>query len=298
MPRFPPCPSPTPTVHRNPHPSSQGCHPAISSSVVPFSSCPQSLPASESFPMVLRYMKSCSMSLMIMKMQIKMTMRYHLIPFKMNIIKTTRNNKLWGRYIEKGSLLHCQQRCKLVQPLWKTVWRFPKKLKIELSYDPAIPILGIYLKKMKTVVQKNICILLCSLEHYSQYPRYGNNVSVHWWMNEWRSFIYTQIEYCTLYMYYQFSHSLVSDSRTPWTAACHASLPVHHQLPEPTQTHIHRISDAIQPSHPLSSPSPTFNLSQHQALFQWVSSSHQVAKVLEFQLQHQSFQWIFRTDFL
>ena len=56
-------------------------------------------------------------------------------------------------------------------------------------------------------------------------------------MNEWRSFIYTQIEYCTLYMYYQFSHSLVSDSRTPWTAACHASLPVHHQLPEPTQTH-------------------------------------------------------------
>ena len=71
--------------------------------------------------------------------------------------------------------------------------------------------------------------------------------------------------------------------------------PVHHQLPEPTQTHVHRVSDAIQPSHPLSSPSPpAFNLSQHQGLFKWVSSSHQVAKVLEFQLQHQSFQWIFR----
>ena len=70
------------------------------------------------------------------------------------------------------------------------------------------------------------------------------------------------------------------------------SLPVHHQLPESTQTHFHQLSDAIQPSHPLSSPSPpALNLSQHQGLFKWVSSSHQVAKILEFHLQHQSFQW-------
>ena len=75
-------------------------------------------------------------------------------------------------------------------------------------------------------------------------------------------------------------------------------LPVHHQLPEFTQTHVHWVGDAIQPSHPLSSLSPTFNLSQHQGLFQWVSSLHQVAKVLEFQLQHQSFQWTLRTDLL
>ena len=68
--------------------------------------------------------------------------------------------------------------------------------------------------------------------------------------------------------------------------------PVHHQPPEFTQTHVHRVSDAIQPSHPLSSPSPPApNPSQHQGLFQWVSSSHEVAKVLEFQPQHQSFQW-------
>ena len=68
-------------------------------------------------------------------------------------------------------------------------------------------------------------------------------------------------------------------------------------LPEFTQTHVHYISDAIQPSHPLLSPSPpAFNLSQHQGLFQWVRSLHQVAKVLEFQLQHQSFQWIFRAE--
>ena len=76
-------------------------------------------------------------------------------------------------------------------------------------------------------------------------------------------------------------------------------LPVHQQLLEVTQTHVHQVSDAIQPSHPLSSLSPpTFNLSQHQGLFKWVSPSHQVAKVLEFQLQHQSLQWTFKTDFL
>ena len=76
-------------------------------------------------------------------------------------------------------------------------------------------------------------------------------------------------------------------------------LPVHHQLPESTQTHVHRVSDAIQPSHPLSSPSPpALNLSQHLGLFQWLNSLHEVAKVLEFQVQHQSFQWTPRTDLL
>ena len=77
------------------------------------------------------------------------------------------------------------------------------------------------------------------------------------------------------------------------------SLPVYHQLPEPTQTHVHWVGDAIQLSHPLSSPSPpALNLSQHQGLFQWIGSLNQVAKVLELQLQHQSFQWMFMTDFL
>ena len=76
-------------------------------------------------------------------------------------------------------------------------------------------------------------------------------------------------------------------------------LPVHHQLPEFTQTHVHWVGDAIQPSHPLSSPSPPApNPSQHQSLYQWVNSSHEVAKVLEFQPQHQSFQWTPRTDLL
>ena len=76
-------------------------------------------------------------------------------------------------------------------------------------------------------------------------------------------------------------------------------LPVHHQLSEFIQTHVHWVGDAIQPSHPLSSPSPpALNLSQHQGLFKWVNSSHEVAKVSEFQLQHQSYQWTPRTDLL
>ena len=76
-----------------------------------------------------------------------------------------------------------------------------------------------------------------------------------------------------------------------------SGFPIIHHLPELAQTLVHWVSDAIQPSHPLSSPSPpAFNLSQHQGFFQWVSCSHHVAKVLEF--QHQSFQWIFRTDLL
>ena len=94
----------------------------------------------------------------------------------------------------------------------------------------------------------------------------------------------------------QLIRSVMSDSLRP-----HRSMPgrpVHHQLPEITQTHVHWVGDAIQSSHSLSSPSPTaFSLS-HQGLFKWVSSSHQVAKGLEFQLEHQSFQWTPRTDLL
>ena len=102
----------------------------------------------------------------------------------------------------------------------------------------------------------------------------------------------------TLLTGYQFSsvqslsHVWLSDPMNRSTPG----LPVHHQLPEFTQIHVHRVGDAIQPSHPLSSPSSAApNPSQHQGLFQWVNSSHEVAKVLEFQLQHQSFQWTPRT---
>ena len=102
----------------------------------------------------------------------------------------------------------------------------------------------------------------------------------------------------TSYASVQFSHIVMSDSLQPhgWE---HPGSSVLHCLPELAQTHVHWVSDAIQPSHPLSPPSPpAFNLSQHQGLFQWVSSSHQAAKILELQLQQQSFHWIFRVDFL
>ena len=101
------------------------------------------------------------------------------------------------------------------------------------------------------------------------------------------------------------SHVQFNSVTQSWPTLCdpmgHSTpgLPVHHQLSEYTQTHVHWVSDTIQPSHPLSSPSPpTFNLSPKQGLFKWVSSPYQVAKVLEFQLQHQSLQWTPRTDLL
>ena len=86
------------------------------------------------------------------KMKIKIIMRYHLTPVRMTIIKKSTNKGCWRGYGEKGSLLHCWWECKLIQPLWRTVWRVLGKLKTELPYDPAIPLLGIYPEK--TVIQK------------------------------------------------------------------------------------------------------------------------------------------------
>ena len=138
-------------------------------------------------------MKRCSALVAIREMQIKTTMRYHFTPVRMGIINKSTNNKCWKECGEKGTLVHCWWECRLVRPLWKTVWNFLRKLKMELSFNSAISLPGLHPKNPETPIQKNLCTPMFIAEQFTiaKCWKQPKCPSVNEWIKKLR-YVYTQ----------------------------------------------------------------------------------------------------------